>query len=96
MITGAHSIIYSTDPDADRAFFRDILQFPQVESGSDWLIFELPPAELAVHPADRNNIHEIYLKCDNIKDAVRTKYSLQPGRGDALGIPGPDPVTGRR
>lgn len=72
MITGAHSIIYSTDPDADRAFFRDILQFPQVESGSDWLIFELPPAELAVHPADRNNIHEIYLKCDNIKDLRKT------------------------
>lgn len=76
MITGAHSIIFSTNPDADRAFFRDVLHFPHVDSGSDWLIFELPPAELAVHPADRNNIHEIYLMCDDIKE-LREELSGQ-------------------
>jgi hypothetical protein len=66
MITGAHSIIYSADPDADRAFFRDVLQFPHVDTGDTWLIFALPSAELAVHPAGENNIHELYLMCDDI------------------------------
>ena len=51
MITGAHVILYSTDADADRAFFRDVLEYPSVDAGHGWLIFALPPAELAVHPA---------------------------------------------
>ena len=76
MITGAHSIIYSTNPDADRVFFRDVLQLPHVDSGSDWLIFELPPAELAVHPADRNSVHETYLMCDDIQE-LREELSGQ-------------------
>lgn len=67
MIIGAHTIIYSTDPDADRAFLRDVLQLPHVEVGSGWLIFELPPSEVAVHPADNNNIHELYFMCDDIQ-----------------------------
>ncbi len=53
MITGAHSIIYSKDPDADRAFFRDVLQLPAVDVGGGWLIFALPPAEVALHPSDK-------------------------------------------
>ena len=76
MINGAHSIIYSTDAAADRAFFRDVLQFPDVDVGDGWLIFRLPPAELAVHPADNNNIHELYLMCDDI-DEIRGKLSGQ-------------------
>jgi len=56
MITGAHAIICSTDPPADRAFLRDVLKFPHVDAGEGWLIFGLPPAELAVHPSDQNDI----------------------------------------
>lgn len=52
MITGAHSIIYRTDADADRSFFRDVLKFPHVNAGNGWLIFGLPPAEIVVHPAE--------------------------------------------
>jgi hypothetical protein len=66
LITGAHSIIYSTDPEADREFLRDILKFPHVDVGGGWLIFGLPPAEVAVHPAENNNIHELFLMCDDI------------------------------
>ncbi len=66
MITGAHSIIYSTDAEADRAFLRDVLQFPHVDVGHGWLIFGLPPAEVAVHPSANNGPHELYLMCDDI------------------------------
>lgn len=66
MITGAHSIIYSKNPDADRAFLRDVLQLTNVDVGHGWLIFGLPPAEVAVHPSDENNQHEFYLMCDDI------------------------------
>ena len=67
MITGAHTIIYSKDPAADRAFFRDVLQFPHVDVGDGWLIFALPPAEVAMHPAEHNDVHEFYLMCDDIE-----------------------------
>jgi hypothetical protein len=67
MITGAHVIVYSTDPDADRAFLRDVLCFPHVDVGEGWLIFALPPSEVAIHPSDRNDGHELYLMCDDIK-----------------------------
>ena len=70
MITGAHSVIYSKDAEADRNFFRDVLKFPYVDVGHGWLIFGLPPSEVAVHPADRNNQHEFYLICDDVKGLV--------------------------
>ena len=70
MITGAHSIIYSTSPEADRAFFRDVLKLPNVDVGGGWLIFGLPPAEVAMHPSDKNDVHEFYLMCDDIKAFV--------------------------
>lgn len=66
MIIGAHSIIYSKDPDADRAFLRDIIGFPHVDVGGGWLIFGLPPSEVAFHPSERNGVHEFYLMCDDI------------------------------
>src|SRR5271169_6376183 len=71
MITGAHSIIYSTDPTADRLFLRDVLNFPYVDAGDGWLIFALPPAELAVHPEKRDVSHELYLVCDDLKKTVK-------------------------
>ncbi len=66
MIIGAHSILYSKNPEADRAFLRDVLQFPGVDVGGGWLIFGLPPSEVAVHPSDENDVHEFYLMCEDI------------------------------
>jgi catechol 2,3-dioxygenase-like lactoylglutathione lyase family enzyme len=66
MIFGAHMMIYSKDATADREFFRDVLGFVSVESGLEWLIFELPPAELAVHPAEQNDRHELYFMCADL------------------------------
>src|SRR5262245_39414029 len=67
MIHGAHAIIYSKKPEADRAFLRDVLRLPHVDVGGGWLIFGLPPAEVAVHPSDENDEHELFLMCDDIK-----------------------------
>jgi catechol 2,3-dioxygenase-like lactoylglutathione lyase family enzyme len=68
MISGAHVVIYSTDAQADRAFFRDTLGFKNVDAGHGWLIFALPTAEVAVHPADENGGggHALYLMCDDL------------------------------
>jgi hypothetical protein len=70
MIVGGHSIIYSTNADADRAFLRDVLKLPHVDVGHGWLIFGLPPAELAVHPADASDHHEFYFMCADVKAFV--------------------------
>jgi len=70
MFTGAHSIIYSTNPDADRAFLRDVLALPSVDVGGGWLIFGLPPSEVAVHPSNQNDLHELYLMCDDVEAFV--------------------------
>ena len=68
MIIGAHAILYSADADADRAFLRDVLGFPSVDAGRGWLIFSLPPAEVAVHPAESHETeHELYLMCDDVE-----------------------------
>jgi hypothetical protein len=66
MIHGAHVIVYSKDAEADRAFFRDVLEYPFVDVGHGWLIFALPPAEVAVHPSDENDVHELFLMCDDV------------------------------
>ena len=70
MITGAHSVISSTDADADRVFLRDVLAFPNVDAGGGWLIFGLPASEVAVHPSSNNNVHEFFLMCDDIEEFV--------------------------
>lgn len=70
MITGAHSIIYSASPVADRAFLRDVLGLPHVDVGDGWLIFGLPPAEVAVHPSEDNDVHEFYLMCEDVQAFV--------------------------
>jgi len=70
MIVGAHSIIYSADPEADRAFLRDVLKLTHVDAGEGWLIFGLPPAEVAVHTSSKNDIHEFYLIADDIEALV--------------------------
>ena len=71
MITGAHSIIYSQNPEADRAFLRDVLKLSSVDVGHGWLIFGLPPSEVAVHPSDRNDVHEFYLMCTDVDALIQ-------------------------
>ena len=70
MISGAHVIVYTKDAEADRAFFRDVLGFKSVDAGHGWLIFALPPAEVACHPGDENDLHELYLMCDDLTTAM--------------------------
>lgn len=80
MINGIHLLLYSRDPEADRAFFRDVLGFESVDAGEGWLIFAMPPAELGIHPGDGNFVerhadHElsgsiIYLMCDDLNATI--------------------------
>ena len=75
MIFGAHVIVYSKDAAADRAFFREVLGFKAVDAGHGWLIFALPPAEAAVHPAGESERHELYFMCDDLKAEISTLAS---------------------
>ena len=85
MINGAHVVLYSSDPEADRAFFRDVLQFPSVDAGHGWLIFALPPAEAAFHGLEKNDAepndppekarHELFLMCDDLAATLRELQS---------------------
>jgi catechol 2,3-dioxygenase-like lactoylglutathione lyase family enzyme len=72
MISGAHLVLFSSDADADRAFFRDILGFRSVDAGHGWLIFALPPAEAAFHPAESGSSQQLYLMCDDLKSEMAT------------------------
>lgn len=69
-IIGLHAILYSKKDDATRKFFKDVLGLSSVDGGRGWLIFEAPPAELAVHPTDGEEFHELYLMCDDIEKTV--------------------------
>jgi hypothetical protein len=71
MISGAHIILYSTDAEADRKFFRDVLKFPHVDAGDGWLIFALPPTELAVHPSKEHDSHGFFLTCDDLMGTIK-------------------------
>jgi catechol 2,3-dioxygenase-like lactoylglutathione lyase family enzyme len=70
MINGAHVILYSHDAEALRAFFRDVLELPDVDAGGGWLLFRLPPAEVAMHPDEGEAHHELYLMCDDVEATV--------------------------
>ena len=70
MITGMHAIVFSPQAERVRAFFADVLGLSSADAGGGWLIFALPPAELAVHPADGESHHELYLMCDNIQETL--------------------------
>jgi hypothetical protein len=82
MINGAHVLLYSKNPEADRAFFRDILDLKSVDVGRGWLIFKLPPAEAALHPVNGNSTqlhagHELlravlYFMCDDLNSLVKS------------------------
>jgi len=70
MISGAHVVVYSKNPEADRAFFRDVLGLKSVDASHGWLIFALPPAEAAFHPSDGDGAHELYFICDDVKAEI--------------------------
>ena len=69
-ITGAHALVYTSDPEAVRAVFRDVFEWNHVDAGEGWLIFALPPAEVAAHPAEGEARHELTLICDDIGATV--------------------------
>jgi hypothetical protein len=71
VIIGAHVVVYSRDAEADRAFLRDVLELPGIDAGEGWLIFALPPAEVAIHPAEKGGTHELYLMVDDVDAFVR-------------------------
>jgi catechol 2,3-dioxygenase-like lactoylglutathione lyase family enzyme len=71
VINAAHVVIYTKQPEADRAFFRDVLGFPSVDAGHGWLIFALPPLEAAFHDSPKNDQHELYFMCDDIEATLR-------------------------
>ena len=85
MIIGQHTILYTSDADADRAFFRDVLEFPSTDIGGGWLLFRMPPAELAFHPTDGPPTHEVYLMCDDVQATVDSMK--------AKGVEFTDPIT---
>ena len=72
MITGVHTLMYTAQPEAMRAFFRDVLELPHVDARDGWLIFALPPAEAAFHPIEAGQEHEMTLMCDEVEAIVRT------------------------
>ena len=90
MITGAHIVLYSTDPEADRAFLRDALALPHVDAGGGWLIFALPPSELAVHPHEKNDVHEFFFITDDLQafmaDMKRRKVSCTKPQEQGWGL----------
>jgi len=90
MIIGAHSVISSKNAEADRVFLRDVLKLTHVDVGHGWLIFGLPPAEVAVHPSDKNNGHEFYLMCADIEAFVgemnKRKISCGPVQNERWGL----------
>jgi predicted enzyme related to lactoylglutathione lyase len=74
MFSGAHVILYTRDAEADRTFLKDVFGFEHVDAGGGWLIFKLPPAEIAVHPTSEEPKHEVYLMCE---DLIRTLTTLE-------------------
>ncbi len=71
LISGAHVLVYSHDAEADRAFFRDVLGLESVDSGGGWLIFALPPSELAIHPTEEEDDRELFLLCEDIEATAK-------------------------
>ena len=72
MITASHAIIYAEDPESARSFLRDVLELPFVDVHDGWLIFKLPPAEAAVHPAEGESGVELYLMCDDLQAVIES------------------------
>ena len=104
MIAGAHTIIYAEDPDKARAFLRDVLGFASADAGNGWLIFALPPGELAFHPTEGPGHHELFLMCHDIERTVKELQEIgvefvspisdaRFGRITSLKIPGAGEIS---
>ena len=98
MISGAHVMLFTRDEDADRAFLRDVLEIPCIDPGGGWLIYKLPPAELGVHGGPDNDVHKLYLMCDNLEHTIGSltrkgakcsePFSASWGRATSISLPG--------
>ena len=98
MISGAHVMIFTRDEAADRAFLRDVLEIPSIDSGGGWLIFKLPATELGVHGGSDNDVHQLYFMCDNLDatiDRLNTAgvrcsepFAASWGRATSVPLPG--------
>jgi len=90
MINGAHTIVYSKNPEADRKFMKDVLGLTHVDVGGGWLIFALPPSEVAFHPSNQNDTHELYLMCEDVKVFVaalkKRKIACEPVSDQGWGL----------
>jgi len=78
MITGAHTVLYSSNPEADRKFLMEVLKLTHVDVGHGWLIFGLPPSEIAIHPAETNTPSDFMLMCDDIQQFVKENVQCEP------------------
>jgi catechol 2,3-dioxygenase-like lactoylglutathione lyase family enzyme len=100
MIIGAHVVLYSKNAEADRAFFRDILGLKSVDAGRGWLIFALPPAEAAFHPAETNGPRELFFMCDDLaaemSSLARKNVAFSEIQESPLGVDREDEIAGRR
>jgi predicted enzyme related to lactoylglutathione lyase len=103
MINAVHTILHAHDADAARAFFRDVLELDSVDAGGGWMIFALPPAELAVHPAEQGGRHELYLMTDDLVATLAklrdrgVKVTSEPSEQSwgllaAIDVPGAGPL----
>src|SRR2546423_3956973 len=83
MINGIHALIYTKQAEQVREFFKKTLKFPTVDAGHGWLLFALPPAEMGIHPTDKDGSYDLYLMCDNIEKTVAelTKSGARFPRG---------------
>jgi len=98
MITGAHVMIFTKDESADRAFLRDVLEIPCIDSGGGWLIYKLPPTEMGVHGGENNDVHHLYLMTDKLDAAIARladkgvkcsePFSASWGRATSVPLPG--------
>jgi hypothetical protein len=70
MISGVHGVVFAHDAERARAFLADVFDWPSVDAGGGWMLFALPPSELAVHPTDRDEHDKLYLMCDDIEGTV--------------------------
>jgi len=91
VITGVHAILYAPDAEEVRRFFRDEIGYPFADAGGGWLIFALPPAELAAHPSDGPASQELYLMCDDIDATLadltaKGVETIEPPRDQRWGI----------
>ena len=98
MISGAHVMIFTKDEAADRAFLRDVLEIPCIDSGGGWLIYKLPPTEMGVHGGENNDVHQLYFMADDLDAEIATlagkgvecsePFTASWGRATSVPLPG--------